>query len=62
MALRGINDQELARRTGFAPGTICNLFSSTAPYADVKIAIERVLECRIWSTPAQFREHQRRHQ
>ena len=62
MALRGMEEAELARRTGFAVGTIQNLFSNTAPYADVKTAIERVLECRIWSTPAQFREHCRRHQ
>ena len=61
MAMRGIDEHELSRLTGFALGSIFNVLTCHGHYPEVKAAIERALDCRIWASPAQFREHQRRY-
>ena len=60
MTLRSIDEVQLARLTGCSVGTVRNLLANSRDYLALRIKVEKLLHCRIWSTPAQFREHQRK--
>lgn len=61
MLLRGVDERELARLTGFKLSTIQNIVMDTMTYPGGQRAIERVLDVAIWSDSAAFNARRRKH-
>jgi len=55
MALRGEDQRSLARATGYTLGTIRQVLNGSTRHVGAAREIDRVLDCRIFTTPAIFR-------